>query len=78
MVKIIIILSLEKFNELFDNINIECYNNRKYNGKLKLFSFKRNNQKIFNKKYNHTNENNISLKSYSTILIINFINLYYN
>lgn len=57
--KVIIRLLLEKFNELFDDSTIECYNNRKYSGNLKRFSFNRNNKKIFNKKYNRTNENTI-------------------
>ena len=57
--KIIIKLSLEKFNELFDDSNIECYNTRKYSGNLKRLSFNRNNKKIFNKKFNRANENTI-------------------
>ncbi len=57
--KVIIRLSLEKFNELFDDSTIECYNTRKYSGNLKRLSFNRNNTKIFNKKYYRTNENTI-------------------
>ena len=57
--KVIIRLSLEKFNELFDDSTIECYNTRKYSGNLKRLSFYRNNKKTFNKKYNRTNENTI-------------------
>lgn len=57
--KVIIRLSLEKFNELFDDSTIECYNDRKYSGNLKRLSFNRNNLKVFNKKYNRTNENTI-------------------
>ena len=56
--KVIIKLSLEKFNELFDDSTIECYNTRKYSGNKRL-SFYGNNKKIINKKLNRTNENTI-------------------
>lgn len=57
--KIIIRLSMEKFNELFDDRTIECYNTRKYSGNLKIHSLNINYKKIFNKKYNRTKENTI-------------------
>ena len=57
--KVIIRLSLTKFNELFDDSTIECYNTRKYSGNLKRLSFNRKNKEIFNKKFNRTNENTI-------------------
>ena len=57
--KFIIRLSLEKFNELFDDSTIECYNSRKYSGNLKRFSFNQKNKKVFSKKNSRTKENTI-------------------
>ena len=57
--KVLIRLSLEKFNELFDDSTIECYNTRKYSENLKRLSFYKKNQKIINKKFNRTKENTI-------------------